>query len=140
MKWNIEKAVRQRCACDFLSFAIYSGEFSCRKSKTSVVYRAIINGTSDLHTADELMDFIEDWRTNEATLLYNKFRLDIANKEDCHLRIQSFNDGDCSIQFDDSEPFTNGVNTTKLHSTLSPDTCYTFHECDEGRATGNGIQ
>ena len=130
VKWNVERAVRQRCDCDFLSSAIYSGEFSCRKSKTSVVYRAIINGTSDLHTADELMDFIENWRTNEGTLLYNRFRLDIANKEDCSLHIQSFNDEECGRGTTSTtpEPLPSNMNVPRP-TLLSPDSCYTFHKC-----------
>ena len=58
---------------------------------TNVIYRAIINGTSDILTAPELMDLIENWRTTGGTLLYNsKYRLRLAQKEACPLQIESF--------------------------------------------------
>ncbi len=104
IKKEVEEAVRERCECDFKSTAIYSGEFSCRSSNcksscslgTQATYRAILNGTSDLLSAEEIMNHIEDWRESDCTLLYNNlFRLDLANKTECKLRIKSFKEKEC---------------------------------------------
>ena len=97
IKESIETAIRKKCDCDFEQSAIYSGEFSCQTTTTNVIYRAIINGTSDILTAPELMELIENWRTTGGTLLYNsKYRLRLAQKEACPLQIESFHDPECS--------------------------------------------
>ena len=97
IKESIEIAIREKCDCDFEQSAIYSGEFSCQTTTTNVIYRAIINGTSDILTAAELLDLIENWRTTGGTLLYNsKYRLRLAQKEACPLQIESFHDPECS--------------------------------------------
>ena len=61
-----------------------------------MTYRAIINGTSDLLTAQVLLDHVEDWRLNSGTLLHDRFRLRLARKEECALNIDSFNELECS--------------------------------------------
>ena len=103
IKREVEEAVRERCECDFKSTAIYSGEFSCQSSNcksscslgTQVSYRAILNGTSDLLIAGEIMNHIEDWRETRGTLLYNLFRLRLAKKSECQLSIDSFDESEC---------------------------------------------
>ncbi len=106
IKREVEKAVRERCECDFKS-AIYSGEFSCPSSNcdtgtiiscyldTQVTYRAILNGTSDLLTAGEILNHIEDWRESDGTLLSNFIRVKLAKKKDCPLTINSFREEEC---------------------------------------------
>ena len=102
IKREVEKAVRERCNCAFSSSAIYSGEFSCQFTSckglkcdlaTYVTYRAVLNGTSDLLPANQLMGHIQDWQETEGTLLYNKLRLRLVSE--CDLNIDSFHDKEC---------------------------------------------
>ena len=104
IKRDVEKAVRERCDCDFSDTAIYSGEFSCQFTNcdsndcdrgTHVTYRAILNGTSDLLSANELTTHMLDWRELSGTLLYNFFRLKLASISECGLTIDSFEDEVC---------------------------------------------
>ena len=81
-------AIRERCNCDFQSSSIDSVEFSCQTTTTHVVYRSLINGTTELHTAPELLTFIDDWLENEGTFRILSFRLRVV--PDCPLQIQSF--------------------------------------------------
>ena len=74
IKRELEKAVRERCECDFNSTAINSGVFSCQTFTsqsnclpvTHVIYRAIVNGTSDFHTADQLVAHIKEWQESNS--------------------------------------------------------------------------
>jgi len=100
----VEKAVRERCDCNFKSTLIYSGEFSCRFTScktydcdlaTHATYRAILNGTSDVLPAQQLMQHIQDWQDNDGTLLYNVFRLTLANSTECNLTINSLEEKEC---------------------------------------------
>ena len=86
-------AIRERCNCDFQSTSIDSGEFSCQTTTTHVVYRSLINGTTELHTAPELLTFIDDWLENEGTFRILSFRLRVV--PDCPLQIQSFHQPEC---------------------------------------------
>jgi len=86
-------AIRERCNCDFRSTSIDSGEFSCQTTSTHVVYRSLINGTSEIHTAPELLNFIDDWLKNEGTFRILRFRLRVV--PDCPLQIQSFHQIEC---------------------------------------------
>ena len=104
IKKEIESAVRERCNCAFSSSAIYSGEFSCQftscksecDSAAHVTYRALLNGTSDLLTAPQLMQHLQDWRGTGGTLLYNNiFRLKLASDSECSVSIQSIEDEEC---------------------------------------------
>ena len=133
---EIEKAIQHRCGCHFYSWnQIYSGEFSCQTTTSDVVYRAIIKGTSDLHTAAELLDYIAHWRKNNQTLLHNIFRLRLS--QDCPLQISSFDEVECIG--------TNKENSDKLECDkhhdnsnsnrnllLGSGTCYRFEACDDG--------
>ena len=98
IKKNIEQAIQERCSCDFNSSAINSREFSYQTTTTEVIYRAIIIDSSESHTAAEFIFYIEDWLQTEGTLLYTKFRLQLA--QNCTLRIESFNDLECEVDTD----------------------------------------
>ena len=104
IKKGMEKAVRERCDCAFSSSAIYSGEFSCQFTScsnsecdlaTHVTYRAILNGTSDLLPANQLMQHIQDWRETRGSLLYNVFHLRLASDSECRVSINSLDDAEC---------------------------------------------
>jgi len=85
-------AIRERCNCNFQSTSIDSGEFSCQTTTTHV-YRSLINGTSEMHTAPKLLDFINNWLKNEGTFRILHFRLRVV--PDCPLQIQSFHQPEC---------------------------------------------
>ena len=79
---------------------MFSGEFSCQTTTTRVTYRAIINGTSDILPAPQLISLIEDWRVKSGTMLYGKFRLRLMDKNKCPLEIKSFDDKECGVNQD----------------------------------------
>ena len=138
IKKDIESAVQHRCGCDFNSSAIYSGEFSCQTTTTEVIYRAIINGTSDLHTAAEVFSYIENWLKIEGTLLYNKIRLRLA--KNCSLYVETFSEVECK---GDGDPDESGRDVGSLgHGKggllLGSDTCYRFQSCSDVLNTQNG--
>ena len=103
IKSSVEKAVRERCNCDFSSSAINSGQFSCvfgsSESEcdlaTYVTYRAVLNGTSDLLPADQLMGHIQDWRETRGTLIYNVFHLRLASNAECAVSVNSLEEAEC---------------------------------------------
>ena len=122
-----------RCGCDFHSSAIYSGEFSCQTTNTEVIYRAIINGTSDLRTAAELISYIDNWLRSEGTLLYNKFRLRLA--QSCSLRFESFSELECK---GDQDSVGSGMDVEDHgHKNggllLGSSTCYRFQSCSDSQ-------
>ena len=133
---DIEQALRKRCSCNFISSAIYSGEFSCQTTTTEVIYRAIINGSSESRIATELVNFIENWLQSEGTLLYNKLRLRLA--QNCSLRIESFSELECE---GDSETGANESRADEDHSLkdggllLGSSTCYKFQSCGDDQGT-----
>ena len=107
IKREVEKGVRERCNCAFSASAIHSGEFSCQfthcrncNQATHVTYRAILNGTTDLLSAGQLMEHIQDWHESDGTLLYNMFRLRLASSDECDLVITSFKERECFIEED----------------------------------------
>ena len=106
VKKALTAAIRERCSCNFQSTAIENGEFSCQSTTTHVVYRTMINGTSDTHTAPQLLNFIEDWIKNEGAFLVGYFRLRVV--PECPLQIQSFYQPEC----------TNDESTSKRNSTM----------------------
>ena len=61
----------------------------------------MINGTSDLRTAPQLLNIIEDWIKNEGTFLAGRFRLRVV--PDCPLQIQSFHQPECMSDESTSE-------------------------------------
>ena len=94
IKEALKKAINKRCNCGFQMNAIDDGEFSCQTMIGHVVYRSKINGTSDFRTANELLEYIEDWITSEGTfLLDDVFRLRVSTS--CPLRIQSVHQPEC---------------------------------------------
>jgi hypothetical protein len=101
---EIENAVRARCNCDFSSTAIHFGEFSCQHSRyvsshdhccedTAATYRATVNGTSDLITANQVISHIEDWQEVRGTLLHGVFRLRLVRN--CTTQISSIDEEEC---------------------------------------------
>ena len=110
IKKDIMFGISFLCNCPFNSNAIYFGGFSCQpcscdyddecdtstNTVTHVTYRAAINGTSFILTANQILGYIEEWRSNRGTLLYNDmFRLKVFSKEQCNLEIHSFDDEEC---------------------------------------------
>ena len=125
IKQNIELVMHKRCGCNFDSSAIYSGEFSCQTTSTEVVYRAVINGTSELHRATKLTSFIDDWKRSDGTLLYNKFRLRLAQA--CPLRLGSFSEPECKGDGEETDVKEDDRKSGGL--LLDPSTCYRFQSC-----------
>ena len=125
--------MRKRCNCDFSSSAIYSGEFSCQTTSTEVIYRAIINGSSESRTATELVNLMENWLQGEGTLLYNKFRLRLA--QNCSLRVESFSEAECDGDQDtaraDESRAAEGHDLKKGGLLLGSSTCYRFQSCGD---------
>ena len=137
VKKNLEQAVRQRCNCSFESSSIHSGEFSCQTTTTDVIYWAIINGTSDQRNATELLGHIENWRHNQGTLLYHKFRLRLS--QHCPLQIESFDEVECMKN--ETSPLggaRDGQDASGL--LLGGGSCYRFQACDDGSDTTTGSE
>jgi hypothetical protein len=96
IKDTIEEVVREKCCCDFEKTAIYEGEFSCHKSTKTVVYRARINGTTDIINITDLIEHIEEWKSYKGgSLLHGKFRLKLATEKKCPLEVGSFDELEC---------------------------------------------
>jgi len=102
----MEGAVRERCNCPFSSSAIHAGEFSCQFARNDsncnhashVIYRGMLNGSSNMLSADQLIEHIHHWRATAGTLLYgNILRLKVASSEECRVKIESFEDEECTI-------------------------------------------
>ena len=94
IKENIEDVVRKGCNCNFNSTEIHSGEFSCRTKRDAVTYRAIINGSSEILSANETLDLIDDWKTSEGTMRYRKFRLQLTSS--CPISFKTFSELECT--------------------------------------------
>ena len=94
IKENIEDVVRKACNCKFNSSQIHSGEFSCRTKGDAVTYRAIINGSSEILRANETLDLIDDWKKNESTMRYRKFRLQLTSS--CPISFKTFSELECT--------------------------------------------
>lgn len=137
---GIESAIQDRCDCNFYLSAIQSGEFSCQTTDREVVYRAIIKGTSDLHTAEELLDFMDDWRKNNQTILHNNlFRYRMS--QDCPLRIASFDEIECKMNHKEPEQCMKcHDNTNKENLLFGSGMCYKFQACEDGDEGSGGIR
>ncbi len=61
----------------------------------TVLYRAVVNGSSDLMTASQALQYVEEWREDTGSLLHSKLRLKLYKKKECDLNIESFYDDDC---------------------------------------------
>ena len=128
IKREIQAAIRDRCDCNFYSYAIESGEFSCQTTNTNVVYRAIINGKSNLRTADELLEYLDHWRKNDQTLLHDLFRLRMS--QDCPLKIDSFNEVECKNNDKNNNDIEHD-SSKKEGLLLDSGSCYRFQACDQ---------
>ena len=107
IKRKLFEILREHCQ-DYNNFnyydVIHSGGFSCpdatcQQSNCSLVthatYRAIINGRSDLLTADQLMNILKEWHDSTSSLLVNDIRLKVARSKKCKLSISSFDEEEC---------------------------------------------
>ncbi len=106
---NLAQAVSSHCNCPFNSSRFHSGEFSCLPTTCSsdgtcgvtssyvgtVLYRAVVNGSSDLMTASQALQYVEEWREDTGSLLHSKLRLKLFKENECALNIESFFDDDC---------------------------------------------
>ena len=72
--------------------------------------------------------FIENWLQSEGTLLYNKFRLRLA--QNCILRIESFSDVECEVDTDKSGTDM-GHDLKNGGLLLGSSTCYRFQSCGD---------
>ncbi len=91
----LRDAINDRCNCGFQTGGITYGEFSCETMKEHAVYRSTIKGTSDKHTATELLEFIHDWIVNEGNIRVKRIRRWVS-KTCSPLRIQDFKQSECS--------------------------------------------
>ena len=86
-------------------YPISSGEFSCQTTRSSVIYRSEISGTTDLLTAPQLVDLIREWINEDGTILVNAFRLHV--RRGCPLQIKSLSDRECvtdEVEEGDAQP------------------------------------
>ena len=127
---NIEHVVREECNCDFDSSEIHSGEFSCRTKRDAVTYRAIINGSSAMLSANEIRDIIDDWKTSDGTMRHRKFRLQLTSS--CPIAFTSFSEPEC--RGDDERRHCDNQKGDLL---FNSNTCYTFKSCDDGMDEGS---
>ena len=95
-----------RCACIFSEDSISSEYFSCRNSKTSVVYRSTITGLN----ATELIGYIQNWVDSSTTLLLDWFYIDVYNI--CPVQISKLDESDC--QLTDSKLLSTPPTLTKV--------------------------
>ncbi len=91
----LQTAINDRCSCGFQKESIFDGEFSCETMIGHAVYRSTINGTSDTHTATELLVFIQDWIVNKGNIRVNQIRRWVS-KSCSPLRIQHYTQSECS--------------------------------------------
>ncbi len=108
IKKALQNAINDRCDCGFQIEAISDGEFSCETMIEHALYRSSVNGTSDKHTATELLAFIQDWIMNEGVFRVNQIRLWVS-KTCSPLCIEQFNQPECS---DETTTPTDGTTTT----------------------------
>ena len=127
IKKNIEDVVRRECNCDFDSSEIYYGEFSCRTRRDAAIYRAIINGSSEIERADKILEYIDEWKTIESTMRFGKFRLQLSSC--CPISFKTFSELEC---IDDGEP------QCKDNLLFGSSSCYRFKSCDDGSDNGSG--
>ena len=67
---------------------------------------------------------MENWLQSKGTLLYNKFRLRLA--QNCSLRIESFSEGECGGDRD-----RKGRDLKDGGMLLGSNTCYRFQSCGD---------
>lgn len=92
---------------------------------------------SDLRNATELLGHIENWRHNQGTLLYHKFRLRLS--QHCPLQIESFDEVECMKN--GTSPLggaRDGQDASGL--LLGGGSCYRFQACDDGSDTTTGSE
>lgn len=70
------------------------GDFSCETTKNDVIYRTVINGTSNTLLAPRLIDAIQQWIEDDGTFLVDLMRMRVRKK--CPLRINSLSEKECT--------------------------------------------
>ncbi len=134
VKKALQNAINDRCDCEFQFEAIYDGEFSCKTMVEHALYRGSVNGTSDRHTATELLAFIQDWIMNEGFFRVNQIRRWVS--QTCSpLRIEHFNQPECS---DETTTPTDGTTTAPTDGTTTAPTDGTTAPTDGTTAPTDG--
>ena len=82
---------------------------------------------------------MENWLQSEGTLLYNKFRLRLA--QNCPLRIESFSEEECEgdqdIATSDKSKADGGHDLKEGGLLLDSSTCYRFQSCGDASKDNN---
>ncbi len=138
IKKALQNAINDRCDCGFQIEAIANGEFSCKTKIEHALYRSSVNGTSNKHTATELLAFIQDWIMNDGVFQVNQIRRWVS-KTCSPLRIEHFNQPECS---DGTTTPTVGTTTAPTDGTTTTPTDGTTTTPTDGTTTthtsGNG--
>ena len=95
LRMALTDAINKRCKCGYQMEAIDSGDFSCETTTNHATYRSTIHGTSDKHTATELLAFIQDWVMTEGTFTAQMVRMR-ARITCTSIFLKSFHDYECS--------------------------------------------
>ena len=74
--------------------SISIGDFSCETTKNDVIYRTVINGTSNTLLAPRLINAIQQWIANDGTFLVDLMRMRV--RKNCPLRIDSLSEKECT--------------------------------------------
>ena len=86
--------INQNCGCNFQVDAISTGDFSCQTTRSDVVYRTVLNGTSDTVEASAAVGAISEWVVKNGTFVSDLRRLHV--RSDCPLRITSLTESECT--------------------------------------------
>lgn len=70
------------------------GDFSCETTKSDVIYRTVINGTSNTLLAPRLIDTIQQWIEDDGTFLVDLMRMRV--RKNCLLHINSLSEKECT--------------------------------------------
>ena len=83
----------RECTCLFSTAGIIEPSFSCRLSKTSLVYRAKIAIPDSIAIASEIINDIMAWVLSHPSITVNKIILDID--PNCPVMLDSVDSDDC---------------------------------------------
>ena len=87
--------INKKCGCNFQVDAISTGDFSCQSTGSDVVYRTVLNGTSDTVEASAAVKAISEWIDEDGTFVSDLRRLHV--RSDCPLHITSLAENECGI-------------------------------------------
>ena len=75
----LANAISARCKCQSEFFdSINVGEFSCVTAKDQAIFWSTINGESNIYTATELLEFIQDWIDKDGKFTSNQIRMQMS--------------------------------------------------------------